>query len=116
MLWVFVFGVGTDAPIRYSTMMLSVKSNFFRRSGVRNADANALSTHPPARTVGDVDAAGWRRWARGPYVQVVQANRLVTIGRLQLGNRPAGRLNLSRADPENACALMSSCTAPRSPL
>jgi hypothetical protein len=45
---VFVFGVGMDAPSRYSAMSASVKRIFFRRSGVRNADPNALSTGPPA--------------------------------------------------------------------
>jgi hypothetical protein len=45
---VLVFGVGIDAPNRYNASIASVKSSFFRRSGVRNADANALSTDPPA--------------------------------------------------------------------
>src|SRR5579875_4192405 len=45
---VFVFGVGIDAPSRYSTSIARVNSSFLRRSGVRNADANALSTDPPA--------------------------------------------------------------------
>src|SRR6185437_14114706 len=44
-----VFGVGNEAPSRYSPIMASVNSSFLRRSGVRNADANAVSTHPPAR-------------------------------------------------------------------
>src|SRR5579875_1840339 len=44
---VFVFGVGIDAPSRYSTSIARVNSSFLRRSGVRNADANALSTDPP---------------------------------------------------------------------
>src|SRR3982751_3707906 len=39
-----VFGVGIEAPSRYSASMPSVKSSLMRRSGVRNADANALST------------------------------------------------------------------------
>src|SRR6185312_13095175 len=49
----FVFGVGMDAPSRYRTSMASVNSSFLRRSGVRNADANALSTDPPAGGVVD---------------------------------------------------------------
>src|SRR5579862_8374979 len=43
-----VFGVGTEAPSLYSAIIAKVKSNFFRRSGVRNAEAKALSTDPPA--------------------------------------------------------------------
>src|SRR5947209_7301929 len=42
--WTLVFGVGMDAPSRYSASIASVNSSFLRRSGVRNADANALST------------------------------------------------------------------------
>ena len=45
----FVFGEGTEAPSRYNKTMASVKTSFLRRSGVRKADAKALSTHPPAR-------------------------------------------------------------------
>src|SRR6476620_8844304 len=45
----FVFGVGIDAPSRYSPSMARVNSSFLRRSGVRNADANALSTNPPSK-------------------------------------------------------------------
>src|SRR5215475_8716456 len=41
-------GVGTVAPNRYTAMMPREKSSFLRRSGVRNADANAESTDPPA--------------------------------------------------------------------
>src|SRR6059036_35870 len=49
LIWpTFVFGVGIDAPSRYSASIARVKSSFLRRSGVRNADANALSTDPPA--------------------------------------------------------------------
>ena len=45
---VLVFGVGTEAPRRYSAIIASVNSSFLRRSGVRNADPNALNTDPPA--------------------------------------------------------------------
>src|SRR5690348_9566489 len=45
---VFVFGVGIDAPRRYRARIASVKSSFFRRSGVRNAETKAVSTDPPA--------------------------------------------------------------------
>src|ERR1700710_2061713 len=45
---VLVFGVGMDAPSRYSISIARVNSSFLRRSGVRNADANARSTNPPA--------------------------------------------------------------------
>src|SRR5262249_27091585 len=41
-------GVGTVAPSRYTAMMPREKSSVLRRSGVRNADANAESTDPPA--------------------------------------------------------------------
>src|SRR3954451_14675181 len=45
LIWLtLVLGVGTDAPSRYSASMASVNSSFLRRSGVRNAEANALST------------------------------------------------------------------------
>src|SRR5215475_1829658 len=95
MLCRFVFGVGTDAPIRYSKIMASVKRSFFRRSGVRNADANALSTDPPARLVAANLAAAGRGGGHGaPYYEVIQANRLLTVNRLQLGNRPTGGLDL----------------------
>src|SRR5215475_38037 len=42
-------GVGTVAPSRCTAMMPREKSSFLRRSGVRNADANAESTDPPAK-------------------------------------------------------------------
>ena len=45
---IVVYRVGTHVPIRYTTMMASVKSSFLRRSGVLNARANAVSTVPPA--------------------------------------------------------------------
>src|SRR5215831_17941790 len=94
MLCVFVLGVGTDAPTRYSTIMHSVNSSLFRRSGVRKAEANALSTDPPARwsaMYGPLRRSGGRG---APYVQVFQANRRLEGGALQLRNRTARRLDL----------------------
>src|SRR5215831_2184649 len=104
MLCVFVLGVGTDAPTRYSTIMHSVNSSLFRRSGVRKAEANALSTDPPARwsaIVGPLLRSGGRG---APCVQVFQANRPVKDGALQLRNRTASRLDLlPRAAGETVC-------------
>ena len=48
MFWTLVFGVGIEAPSRYNASIASVNSSFLRRSGVRKADANALSKGPPA--------------------------------------------------------------------
>src|SRR6266542_2559110 len=62
--------------------MLSVKSSFLRRSGVRNAEANALSTDPPARMMWTIFALrSATAEARCPGVQVVQANRRLTVCR-----------------------------------
>src|SRR5688572_26297343 len=40
-------GPGTEAPSRYTAMIARENSSLRRRSGVRNAAANACSTSPP---------------------------------------------------------------------
>src|SRR5690242_5897135 len=78
---VFVLGVGTEAPSRNSTRMLRVNSSFLRRSGVRNAEANAPSTGPPA--------TGFARFVG-------------LAGRAENSARPAARPTLDGPDQANS--------------
>src|SRR5690348_13353718 len=81
-----VFGVGSEAPNRYSPIMASVNSSFLRRSGVRNADANAVSTHPPARVKSRFPLCEVRRAtdrdriSRWAYTAVLPASLTASFG------------------------------------
>src|SRR5688500_4348440 len=138
-------GPGTAAPSRYTAMIARENSSLRRRSGVRNAAANACSTCPPR--VGRV------RLATREGVPVQHPWERAPIGRLPLGrpgsagaragqqkaplqglaasSRVAGcrgvlfqiRVVLppaapifSAADAEKACAWTSTLTPPSSPV
>src|SRR5579875_1281571 len=58
-------GAGTLAPSRNNATKARVKSSFLRRSGVRNADANAESTDPPARALAPQGTSGCDCNSRG---------------------------------------------------
>src|SRR5690242_18948419 len=85
---VFVFGVGIDAPSRYSTSIASVNSSFLRRSGVLNADANALNTGPPTCGTGpgrSCLSSGRLRPPAGASAGLAQANSPWTTPAVRVG-------------------------------
>src|ERR1700712_5326692 len=107
MFLVLVLGVGTEAPRRYSTIIASVKSSFLRRSGVRNADAKALSTGPPTQgeerrhpAVMRLTSRRWNGTRSGPSVPT----RPRTRKSYSLLAEPPAAAIFSRAEPENALA------------
>src|SRR5262249_25483851 len=133
-------GVGTVAPSRYSAMMPSEKASLLRRSGVRNADANAESTDPPAqrRTGAPGPEVSGRFTAPGVHpvadghdgdrgapqpVAIVTAHGPGTQNRGRARStdgyssvtEPPAAVIFWRALSENACALTCSTTPPRSP-
>src|SRR5450756_820895 len=78
-------GVGMNDPRRKMTMIAMVKSSLRRRSGVRKARTNALSTYPPAPPTAVSRDATADPLGTGPTMNTAVSTLTVRAGRAERG-------------------------------